>query len=217
MGFETHKPHGKKHQDEYVSIRKRGSVYFSANAYRNTLDEPEFVEVLIDRENERLGFRPVEEGGENVYRVNAKKVGCRSAVIKVNGGLPDEARRYPIETDEKHEFPYIVLDEELDRSQPTSRPETKESGDDPGDADDDEQDEVESDDEIPNHVVRGPSAGGSVHAPSDDSTLEDPESHCTTKEPKKGWQAKTREQVPIGFYDRCSDCEDRLERMSQQR
>jgi hypothetical protein len=200
--FTVHGTATTKWQGAYFTLRPNGQVYISTETHEDLLDEAEAVLVMVDREDNRLGFQPANEEDESSYTVSSQKVGCTSALRRLGVELPDESERYPAQTDDEHDFPFIVLEADSNRSAPASQPETNES-----------RGNLIEKDEVPDHFVK--TSGGDLHAPSEDSTLDDPDPYCTGRD--ADWQAKELETIPPNFYDHCGSCEDRIAEIEEKR
>lgn len=197
--FTAHGTATTQRRGAYFTVRPNGQVYVSTEAYEDFLDEADQVLVMVDTDDVRLGFRPTDEDNPEAYAVSKRKIGCKSALDHLGVNLSEESERYPVQTDDEHDFPFIVLAPDSDRSAPASQPETNESTD--------------EDDDIPLHFVK--TSSGDLHAPSDESTLDDPDPYCMDKD--ADWQAKELETIPPNFYDHCGSCEDRIAEIEEKR
>lgn len=188
----------------FFTVHGNGQVYVSSKAYQQFLDEAEEVLVMVDSEDLRLGLKPVEEETSESRSLSSQKLTCLDAFRSMGARLPDESdtRRYPVQTDDEHDFPFIVLEADSNRSAPASQPETNES-----------RGNLIEKDEVPDHFVK--TSGGDLHAPSEESTLDDPDPYCMDKE--ADWQAKELETIPPNFYDHCGSCEDRIQEIEERR
>lgn len=198
--FTVHGTEQSRWTGAFFTVHNNGQVYVSSEAYRRFLDEAEQVLVMVDSDDMRLGLNPVEEDTPEAKSLNSQKLTCLDAFRSMDAALPEDTERYPVQTDEEHDFPFIVLAPDSDRSAPASQPETNESTD-------------EDDTDIPLHFVK--TSGGDLHAPSDESTLDDPDPHCMDKD--ADWQAKELETIPPNFYDHCGSCEDRIAEIEEAR
>jgi hypothetical protein len=182
----------------FITVHNNGQVYISSKAYEEFFDEEDNILVMIDTESMRIGFKPIDENTGESSTLNNQKMGCSSAFEKLGVQLPEKTERYPVQTSEEHDFPFIVLAEDTERSSPGGQP---------------EESTLRSDNtsELPNHFVK--TSDGNLHAPSEDSTVEEPEPNCSSNTPENGWMAKRREQIPVDFYEHCSFCEDKIEEM----
>lgn len=85
-----------------VTIQRQGMFSFNKAAYA-LMGEPESLELLYDRENERVAFRPVESGRARSFPVRSQ--GKTSQTLMVAGRAftqhyqidTSQARRYPVE------------------------------------------------------------------------------------------------------------------------
>jgi len=198
--------HGQKQSrwtGAFFTVHSNGQVYVSSEAYQEFLDEAEQVLVMVDTDDMRLGLQPSDEDTAEAQSLSSQKLTCLNAFRRMGANLPEDTERYLVQTDDEHDPPFIVLASDSDRSAPASQPETNESS------------ETFTDDstEVPDHFVK--TSGGDLHAPSDDSTLDDPDPYCTGRD--ADWQAKELETIPPNFYDHCGSCEDRIEEIREQR
>lgn len=69
-------------QEPAVTIQKRGALSLNSAAFE-ALDSPERVELLYDREEERVGIQKAEDSSSNAYLVRA--VGQNGATHVVSG------------------------------------------------------------------------------------------------------------------------------------
>jgi hypothetical protein len=85
-----------------ATIQRGGMFSFNKAAYA-LMGEPEAVELLYDRENERIAFRPVESGRPRSFPIRSQ--GKTSQTLMVAGRAftkyydldTSQARRYPVE------------------------------------------------------------------------------------------------------------------------
>jgi hypothetical protein len=112
MGFEVFDKRAagvSKHP--YVTIQRKGPFSFNRAAYE-LLGKPEAVELLYDREQERVGFRPTSPERPQAFPM--RPMGKNSATFMVAGqafsrhyGLDTSiARRYPVRLEDD----ILVLD-----------------------------------------------------------------------------------------------------------
>ncbi len=85
----------------FVTLQKRGTMSLNAAAFE-ALGEPEAVELLFDRGERLLGFRPVDPSAPHAYRPRkqgrtANYVVSGMALTQYYGVETDTARRYAAE------------------------------------------------------------------------------------------------------------------------
>lgn len=84
-----------------VTIQRQGMFSFNKPAY-SLMGEPEALELLYDRENERVAFRPVEAGRARSFPVRSQGSPSRTLMVagrsftKHYGLDTSQARRYPV-------------------------------------------------------------------------------------------------------------------------
>lgn len=196
--FTVHGQEQSRWTGAFFTVHSNGQVYVSSEAYQEFLDEAEQVLVMVDTDDMRLGLQPTDEDTAEAQSLSSQKLTCLNAFRRMGANLPEDTERYPVQTDEEHDFPFIVLASDSDRSAPASQPETNESTDE-GD--------------VPTHFVK--TSGGDLHAPSEESTLDDPDPYCTGRD--ADWQAKELETIPPNFYDHCGSCKERIAEIEEQR
>ena len=112
MGFETFdKRRAGASKHPYITIQRKGPFSFNLAAYE-LMGRPEALELLYDREEERVGFRPVSPDRPQAFPLRAQ--GQNSVTHIVAGqsftshyGIDTSvARRYPVRLEGK----ILVLD-----------------------------------------------------------------------------------------------------------
>jgi hypothetical protein len=112
MGFEVYdKRRASVSKHPYVTMQRRGPFSFNRAAYE-LMGSPEAIELLYDRDEERIGFRPASPDRPQAFPVRAQ--GKNSVTHIVAGqsfanhyGLDvSVARRYPVRMEDE----ILVLD-----------------------------------------------------------------------------------------------------------
>jgi hypothetical protein len=112
MAFEVYdKRRASASKHPYVTMQRRGPFSFNRAAYE-LMGSPEAIELLYDRDEERIGFRPASPDRPQAFPVRAQ--GKNSVTHIVAGqsftnhyGLDTSvARRYPVRMEDK----ILVLD-----------------------------------------------------------------------------------------------------------
>ena len=112
MGFEVYdKRRASASKHPYVTIQRKGPFSFNRAAYE-LMGSPNAIELLYDRDEERIGFRPTSPDRPQAFPVRAQ--GKNSVTHIVAGqsftkhyGLDTSlARRYPVRMEDK----ILVLD-----------------------------------------------------------------------------------------------------------
>lgn len=93
-----------------VSVTKEG-VYFGVKVTRDVLDDPEYIEWLVDADAARVGFRPIEDPDEVASAYSVSEYAARAAPIwDTIGAEVAETTHVPVDT-ESEEFPIIDMSE----------------------------------------------------------------------------------------------------------
>lgn len=87
-----------------VTIQKRGTMSFNRAAFE-ALGEPEAVELLFDRQERIVGFRPV--GGDVPHAYRPRKQGRTYNYLVAGQAF---TQHYGIETDTARRYPAAMLD-----------------------------------------------------------------------------------------------------------
>lgn len=93
-----------------VAVSTEG-VYFGATITRDVLDDPDYVEWLVDADAARVGFRPVDDLDEVASAYSVSEFAARAAPIwDTIGAEVDETTHVPVDT-ESESFPVIDMSE----------------------------------------------------------------------------------------------------------
>ena len=89
----------------YVTIQRKGPFSFNQAAFE-LMGSPEAVELLYDKDTERVGFRPVAPGRPQAFPVRAQG---KNSVTHVVAGQ-SFARHYEVDTSVARRYPVAMED-----------------------------------------------------------------------------------------------------------
>lgn len=98
---------------QMISLRKSGSIGINSKTLEEHFNGYEHAEVFFDDENNKLGFKPVEEPTDESYtlhRSNGSGVLTPTSILKDNDLIPEQTTQFAPEIEQPGNYTLIAVD-----------------------------------------------------------------------------------------------------------